>query len=216
MLLLRAGQALPCSAAARGSPGDPPAAPARQPYAAAGQAEPVGGMWSGPLRASASPCLPGLAARRVTPLPPRPRQAPAFLAKPGSGTRVRERGRDAASTGRLSPAAPAGWQPSPARPPEPARTPRSRAGGKGEVAAERGLGSAALQGTHLLTKGTELACSEGTGEQKGIRGGFAEARGIFPKYVFVCAQVRAFPAPERCLLQRSCLLWPHPRGLSRG
>lgn len=37
-----------------------------------------------------------------------------------------------------------------------------------------------------------------------MRGGFTEARGVFPKPVCVCAQVRAFPAPERFLLLRSC------------
>lgn len=49
-----------------------------------------------------------------------------------------------------------------------------------------------------------------------VKGGFTEARGVFPTSVFACAQVRAFPAQERCLLLRSCLLWPHPRGLGTG
>ena len=196
------------------------------------RAQPVGGIWSGPLCAWTDPCVSGLAARRVTPSschklrsPSRPSEAPAFLAKPGSSTHVRECGCDAASTGRLSPAAPGCLQLGPALLPEPAGTLEERSGaggGKGEVAAEQGAERCGSTGTpisctaHPLAKGTELACSEGTGEQKRTRGGFVEARSVFPKCVCVCAQVRAYPAPERCLLRRSCLLWPLSGGLSPG
>lgn len=111
------------------------------------------------------------------------------------------------ATGRPFPAAPACSQLSPALPE------RGAGGGK------QGWRGAALQGLHpspVLPMSTPKGlsrCSKRTGR---IKGGFTEARGVFPKPVFACAQVRAFAAPERCLLLRSCLIWPQPRGLGPG
>lgn len=116
-------------------------------------------------------------------------------------TRLQQPGQECGcdATGRPSPAAPACSHLLPWHRVE--REEESRAGG------------AALQG-HPSPRQMHSACA--ARGQGCIKGGFTEARGVFPKSVFACAQVRAFPALERCLVLSSCLLWPQPRGLSPG
>lgn len=82
----------------------------------------------------------------------RPREAPAFLAKPGSSTRVRECGCDAVSTGHLPPAAPGSLQLGPAPLPEPAGTLEKRSGRrKGRSCwLSRGREVRLCKDTHLL------------------------------------------------------------------
>lgn len=93
------------------------------------RAQAVGRIWSGPLCAWAIPMCVWPCCSVIDPSPchkphspSRPSEAPAFLAKPGSSTHVGECGCDAASTGHLSPAAPAFSELSPALLPEPAGT----------------------------------------------------------------------------------------------
>lgn len=224
MLLLWARQVLPWSqrqlcphtmakGAPRGALLQPQCAILKQPSR---RAQPVGGMWSGPLSARMSPCVSGLAARRVTPArvasstpspgPARhllfwPNQAPA-LASGNVGVMPR-----AWVTFPLQ-VLPARSSLLPCSPSLPAPS-RSRAGGgKGEIMAE----------DRCVCGVCEDRCAAmGLGNKKG-RGEVWQSRGVFSLSVCVCvcAQARAFPAPERCSLQRSCLLWPHPRGLSPG
>lgn len=123
-------------------------------------------------------------------------QAPAFLAKPASSSQLRNVGV------MLQGALP--LQLMPAHSSCPARV---------EWEEESRAGGAALQG-HPSPRQRHSACAaRGQGH---IKGGFTEARGVFPQSVFACAQVRAFPALERCSVLSSCLLWPQPRGLSPG
>lgn len=81
----------------------------------------------------------------------RPREAPAFLAKPGSSTHVGECGCDAASTGRLPPAAPGCLQLGPALLPEPAGTLEKQSRRKGRSCwLSRGREVRLCEDTHLL------------------------------------------------------------------